>query len=101
MLVNNFNNSIILGFIFSNSILLIYFASNNKSNQYSVSLASFSEIDNLCIKSALLCACSDSLIFAQLMSQNEAIALIKQTLFLPLKVYKDRQFQLQIKMIFL
>ena len=64
MLVNNFNNSIILGFIFSNSILLIYFASNNKSNQYSVSLAYFSEIDNLCIKSALLCACSDSLIFA-------------------------------------
>jgi len=64
MLVNNFNNSIILGFIFSNSIWFIYFVSYNKSNQYSVSLASFSEIDNLCIKSALLCACSASLIFA-------------------------------------
>ena len=64
MLVNNFNNSIILGFIFSNSIWLRYFVLNNKSNQYSVSFASFQAIDNLCIKSALLCACSHSVIFA-------------------------------------
>ena len=64
MFVNNFNNSIIFGFIFRNSDSEIYLVSNNNSNQYSVSFASFKPIDNLGIKSALLCACSDSLLFA-------------------------------------
>ena len=47
MLVNNFNNSIIFGFIFRNSDSEIYLVSNNNSNQYSVSFASFKEMESL------------------------------------------------------
>ena len=49
-----------------NSVIEIYSVSFNTSSQYNVSSASFCEILNLCMKSALFYAFCDSRIFAQI-----------------------------------
>ena len=100
ILISNFNNSIIFGLIFWNSISDRYFVSYSKSIQYSVSLVSFNEIDNLWTKSALLCACSASLTFAPMMFQNATFVLTKRILFFRRVLYKVQLLLSQIKMIF-